>query len=157
MYEDKIQKRLGKLTEAIIEIAELAEKQRKYSQLNREIAQLIVGEPYYWGEWSGHVEAHSTNPEKVVVVLTHYKTGETVHWTFDATRAFNQVKESAKYDSYEAFREAEMIQFFISHAKRLKQYGCPEHAIDQTIREMCIQYRVDYNTFQKVMAETRRG
>lgn len=103
----ELQARFEKFENWLEELVVKWEEIRELEQYKKDVAKVLVGMPYYWGEYSGVIEA-SVNPKKVVAHLVNQRTGHECYWTFDSLRVLEHMEEIQDFNSWEEYNEAQM-------------------------------------------------
>lgn len=141
---NETQKRL----EAVEDLIQVAEKEAKgIWWLNEAVSKVIIGLPYYWGEYSGVLEASESKPGKVVAHIKSQKTGEECYWSYDSMVAYEHLKEIAKYSSWEEYDTDRKIMFAEHYEQTLLKYNYSKDVFIEKMKEYCTKFEIPYKTY----------
>lgn len=129
-----IEQRLSGLEDFISKLVAQAEKRKKFVELQKEIAETVIGMPYYWHDWKGSIVPH-TKPTKVTAVIVNQKTNETCHWHFDSDKVVEQVKYCSQFNSYEEYIQYEKDKHKQEIISILTKYNYSETEIQNKLKE----------------------
>lgn len=136
MTREQLERRFAKLEGFLEHLAARYEQQRKLDELNKEIAQQIIGLPYYWGEWSG-VVIPANEPTKVFTKIKNMRTGEETHWKFDALYVYENLQKTAKFNSWEEYHAEEIKRYREDMRQLLTKYNYPKEEIEKRVAAIC--------------------
>lgn len=142
-----LEKRFDALEAVIGELARRADERRKINERKVEIAENIIGLPYYCGEYSGVIERHSSDHTKVIAHVKHQKTGEECRWVLDADYALCHLLTLREFSSWEEYYQAYMIEFVSGYEKLLIDFGWSKDRIQKEMKRVCAQYRIPYKSY----------
>lgn len=142
-----LEKRFDALEVVIRKLAKRAEERRKIYERKVKIAENIIGLPYYWGEYSGVIEPHSSDNTKVIAHVKHQKTGEECHWILDADYALCHLLTLQKFNSWEEYYQAQLLDFVSGYEKMLIDFGWSSDRIQEEMKKVCSKYQIPYKSY----------
>lgn len=142
-----IEQRLEGLEGFINELAIKTKEQQQINKVKKEVANELVGLPYYWGEYSGVIEACESEQTKVIAHIKSQHTGEECYWKFDSLHVLQHLQSISEYSSWEEYHVAQQIGFAEDFESLLIKYNYSKELIKEKMTEYCTKFKIPYKTY----------
>ncbi|WCF11480.1 hypothetical protein NDS46_31480 (plasmid) [Paenibacillus thiaminolyticus] len=140
--------RFRKLEGTLAALVQQYQLKRLIEDEKKAVAKEMIGCPYYWGEYSGVIEAHKKDSTKVVARLIHQKTGSTCYWDLDPFHILEHFTYIQKFESWGDFHLDEMLRWAEAHEKMLNDFGYSKEKIKKEMQLYCKKFSIPYKSYE---------
>lgn len=149
---ETLNNRFRKLETALVGLVEQYRVRNQINEEKKAVAQELIGSVYYWGDYSGTVIPHNTDPTKVIAHLTHQKTGIDCHWSFDAFKVMEHVLSIQQFNSWQEYHDAIMLRDAADYEQMMIGFKFSEERITKEMQAFCTKFNVPYKSYLQGVA-----